>query len=98
MSNNINELYGDYSTIPVIKYVKTPYIGLRSLADRTILAPGCKDNTCTKYDDEAVKSAAQGADVVVVCLGTGYYPIIISHVLLYYGLVVVTMSHLLHFS
>ena len=72
MANDIKELYGDYSPTPVVRYASTPFKGLQRLADQVTLASGCNNNRCNKYNVSTVKNATDGADVIIVCLGTGY--------------------------
>ncbi|XP_035663483.1 probable beta-D-xylosidase 6 [Branchiostoma floridae] len=72
-ADNLPALYGDYSPIPDPKFSSTPLQGLSGLAGKTQHAAGCKgsDPVCTDYDQQEVKMAVEGADLVVVCLGTG---------------------------
>ncbi|KAL3881454.1 hypothetical protein ACJMK2_027896 [Sinanodonta woodiana] len=71
MADNLLQLFGDYSADIDPKYSTTPYQGLKSLAQQVILAPGCIDNKCDTYLPSTIAQAVQGAQLVVVCLGTG---------------------------
>lgn len=71
MSDNVNQLFGDYTPQIDHHYTTTPYAGLKSLANTVSHASGCSDNHCAKYDQSALQSAVGHSDVVVVCLGTG---------------------------
>ncbi|XP_046565737.1 xylan 1,4-beta-xylosidase-like [Haliotis rubra] len=71
MSNDSQDLFGDYTAFPDPRFVVTPYMGLKRLASTVSLASGCNDTWCQKYDAQAVTAAIYGADVVFVCLGHG---------------------------
>jgi beta-glucosidase len=71
MADNLEQLFGDYSATPNPAYSSTPYGGLKSAADTVVLAHGCTDNWCSKYNADEIKNATLAADVVIVCLGTG---------------------------
>ncbi|XP_064618411.1 uncharacterized protein LOC135482386 [Liolophura sinensis] len=71
MSDNVNQLFGDYTPQIDRHYTTTPYAGLKSLANTVSHASGCSDNRCAKYDQSGLQSAVGQSDVVVVCLGTG---------------------------
>ncbi|XP_006823397.1 uncharacterized protein LOC100375395 [Saccoglossus kowalevskii] len=70
LADNVDALYGDYSATPN-NYTVTPRNGLARLAGNTSYASGCDNPKCRKYDSGQVKSAVSGADMVVVCVGTG---------------------------
>ncbi|XP_078703431.1 uncharacterized protein LOC144928628 [Branchiostoma floridae x Branchiostoma belcheri] len=72
-ADNLGALYGDYAPIPDPKFSSTPLQGLSGLAGKTQHGAGCKgsDPVCEDYDQQDVKMAVEGADLVVVCLGTG---------------------------
>ncbi|XP_019615390.1 PREDICTED: probable beta-D-xylosidase 6 [Branchiostoma belcheri] len=72
-ADNLGALYGDYAPIPDPKFSSTPLQGLSCLAGKTQHGAGCKgsDPVCEDYDQQDVKMAVEGADLVVVCLGTG---------------------------
>ncbi|XP_071942033.1 uncharacterized protein [Antedon mediterranea] len=63
-------LFGDYTPTIDPKYTTTPRGGLSHIAVSTKYAAGCNNAKCSKYDANAIKSAIEGADVIVVCLGT----------------------------
>ena len=72
MANNSEQLFGDYSPTTDPKFVKTPLRGLTDLNFSMNYAAGCVDGTqCLNYSQGDVKTALTGADLVVVCLGTG---------------------------
>ncbi|XP_062594611.1 uncharacterized protein LOC134256035, partial [Saccostrea cucullata] len=72
MANNSDQMFGDYSPTTDPKFVKTPLKGLSELNFSMNYAAGCLDGTpCQNYSQEDVKTALVGADLVVVCLGTG---------------------------
>lgn len=72
MANNTDQLFGDYSPTTDPKFVKTPLKGLTELNFSMNYAAGCVDGTrCLNYSQDDVKTALVGADLVVVCLGTG---------------------------
>ncbi|XP_071095228.1 uncharacterized protein [Haliotis cracherodii] len=71
MSNDSQDLFGDYTAFPDSRFVITPYMGLKRLASTVSLASGCNDTWCQRYDPQSVTAAIQGADIVFVCLGHG---------------------------
>lgn len=72
MANNTDQLFGDYSPTTDPRFVKTPLKGLTELNFSMNYAAGCVDGTrCLNYSQDDVKTALVGADLVVVCLGTG---------------------------
>ena len=73
MADNLNGLFGDYSPTPDPKYTQTPRQGLSSLGIKVNYAAGCNntDPKCMDYDTTSLKQAVTGADLVIVCLGTG---------------------------
>ncbi len=71
MADNLEQLYGDYGSLVVHKYAKTPLHTLRNLASSHRYAAGCSDTKCTNYDSSAIKAAVAHSDIVIVCLGTG---------------------------
>ena len=74
MTDNLAQLYGDYSTAIDPRYGKTPLQGLSRLGDQVAYGPGCTDNKCTHYDSSNVTQAVTGAQLVLVSLGTGTVP------------------------
>lgn len=72
MANNTDQLFGDYSPTTDPRFVKTPLKGLTELNFSMNYAAGCVDGTrCLNYSQDDVRTALVGADLVVVCLGTG---------------------------
>ncbi|NXA42379.1 XYL2 arabinofuranosidase, partial [Eudromia elegans] len=70
-ADNPRVLFGDYAPIPEPQYIYTPRRGLEMLAANVSFVAGCKEPRCQDYVPAEVEAAVQGADVVVVCLGTG---------------------------
>ncbi len=70
VADNINELFG-WPSSPINQYSKTPWQTLKTLGNESVLAPGCDSNHCHNYDRQSVRNATTGADLVIVCLGTG---------------------------
>ncbi|XP_070805536.1 uncharacterized protein [Pituophis catenifer annectens] len=70
-ADKANLLFGDYAPIPEPKYIYTPRRGLATISANVTCALGCEDPKCLVYYPKEVKAAVEGADVVVVCLGTG---------------------------
>ena len=56
---------------PCASVCKDPYTGLMQMANVTRLATGCDEGLCEHYNESDVMDAMDGADVIVVCLGTG---------------------------
>lgn len=72
MANNTDQMFGDYSPTTDFSFVKTPLTGLGELNFSMNYAAGCLDGTpCLNYSQNDVRTALTGADLVVVCLGTG---------------------------
>ena len=71
MANNSEQLFGDYGSNVVPQFTTTPYQGLQKMATNTTYASGCDDTKCQTYQPYDVMHAASGADVIIVCLGTG---------------------------
>lgn len=70
--NNPYSLFGDYSPSVMVEYVVTPLQGLSTAFGMKLAnASGCDDEHCKKYSSDDIKRATSGADLVVVCLGTG---------------------------
>ncbi|XP_068773671.1 uncharacterized protein [Struthio camelus] len=70
-ADNPRVLFGDYAPIPEPQYIYTPRRGLEMLPANVSFAAGCSEPRCQQYSPAEVEGAARGADVVVVCLGTG---------------------------
>ncbi|XP_041464587.1 beta-D-xylosidase 1-like [Lytechinus variegatus] len=70
-ANNSNLLFGDYAPEPDSRFVTTVLEGLSPIATKTRNASGCPYPKCEAYDQQGVMNAVAGADMVVVCLGTG---------------------------
>lgn len=66
-----NEIYGDYSPSVSPQFTTTVAQGLVKLSSTVIAASGCNGVKCTSYSREGITEAVQGADLVVVALGTG---------------------------
>ena len=71
MADNVEEQYGDYAALVNPTYATTPLQSLVQLATSHSHGPGCKDNRCKNYNNTEVKAAVTGADLVIICLGTG---------------------------
>ncbi|NXL86243.1 XYL2 arabinofuranosidase, partial [Alectura lathami] len=70
-ADNPQVLFGDYAPVPEPQYIYTPRRGLQVLAANVSFAAGCREPQCQRYSRAEVEDAVQGADVVLVCLGTG---------------------------
>lgn len=70
-ADNPVQQMGDYGPDIDPLYTSTVSSGLAPLAEKVVTVPGCKDTWCVDYDQKAVISAVQDADLVVVALGTG---------------------------
>ncbi|NXK57118.1 BXL6 xylosidase, partial [Chauna torquata] len=70
-ADNPQVLFGDYAPVPEPRYIYTPRRGLQMLPANVSFAAGCREPRCQRYSRAEVEDAARGADVVVVCLGTG---------------------------
>ena len=73
MADNMNNIAGDYVPDPSIQYQVTPIKGLENVATTYSFAEGCQnsDPKCLTYDAASISKAVDGADIIVVCLGTG---------------------------
>ncbi len=71
MIHNMYQQYGGYSPAVSDEYSSTPLDTLSKLGETYAYAEGCDDMRCNNYDGDIVKEAADGSDVVIVCLGTG---------------------------
>ncbi len=73
VADNVDVIFGGYAPDPDPRYIQTPRQGLKDLANNEQYASGCQnsDPKCMDYDSDSIKKAVQGADLVVVCLGTG---------------------------
>ena len=69
--SNLDKIYGSYASNVNYKYAKTPAQGLTSLAQTIVNASGCNNPKCALYKSSDVEKAVEGADMVIVCLGTG---------------------------
>ena len=63
--------FGSYASDEIKQYTPSLEISLSPLAATITQAKGCGDAACSNYDSEAVREAVDGADVVIVALGTG---------------------------
>ena len=70
-ANEAEEIYGDYSPLVSRQFVTTVAEGLVKLAVKVDSASGCDDVKCGSYSADVVTKAVDGADLVVVALGTG---------------------------
>ena len=70
-TNEYEEIYGDYSPHVSRQFTTTVAEGLAKLAVKVEAVSGCDDVKCEKYSAEEVTKAVDGADLVVVALGTG---------------------------
>ena len=73
-ADSYKELFGDYSPDPNPQFTKTPRQGLKKLAAKNSYAAGCDSPKCKTYHERDVAFAIDGADMAVVCLGTGKSP------------------------
>ena len=71
MTDNMDQLFGDYSPAIDSQYTTSPYDGLKSAAVNSVLAKGCNDNRCGSYNADEIKNATLWSDIIIVCLGTG---------------------------
>ena len=73
LSDNTPAIFGGYAPNPDPKYVVSPFAGLKGLGAVVTHEAGCVNNdvACKKYNSTAIHSAVQGADLVIVALGTG---------------------------
>ncbi|XP_052812007.1 uncharacterized protein LOC128239425 [Mya arenaria] len=72
MADNLVQQYGSYAADVSAKYARSPLAGLRPMADTVNFAAGCNDNKCANYSAPDVQKAMKGAQLVVICLGTGW--------------------------
>lgn len=70
-ADNPVQQMGDYGPDVDLKYTSTVSSGLAGLGQNVVNVSGCKDTWCVDYDQKAVISSVQEADLVVVSLGTG---------------------------
>lgn len=70
-ANEYEEIYGDYSPLVSRQFTTTVAEGLAKLAVKVENVSGCDDVKCEKYAADDVIKAVDGADLVVVALGTG---------------------------
>ncbi|NXJ13842.1 BXL6 xylosidase, partial [Odontophorus gujanensis] len=70
-ADNPRVLFGDYAPVPEPQYIYTPRRGLEMLLANVSFAAGCREPRCQEYVGDEVEDAVRGADVVLVCLGTG---------------------------
>ena len=71
--SNLDKIYGSYSSKVNYKYAKTPAEGIRSMAQMVINVSGCNYPNCTSYVSSGMEKAIDGADMIIVCLGTGQW-------------------------
>jgi len=71
MADDPTSIFGTYAAHPDSSYVTTPVDGLSRLSVDTQHAAGCNDPACRNYSADAVRTAVEGAEFVVVCLGLG---------------------------
>ena len=69
--DNTDVYFGNYASDQVKQF--TPFLGesLSHLATSVYVARGCSNPRCVTYDSGLVKRTVDGADVVIVALGTG---------------------------
>ncbi|XP_039209267.1 probable beta-D-xylosidase 2 isoform X1 [Crotalus tigris] len=70
-ADKANLLFGDYAPVPDPQYIYTPRRGLAAISANVTSALGCENPRCLQYNPKDVKAAIEGADVAIVCLGTG---------------------------
>ncbi|XP_067653496.1 uncharacterized protein [Haliotis asinina] len=71
MSDNKNDLKGDYAAQTDSRLVESALDGLKNLANHVNVKDGCDDVTCNHLDNNDVISAINGVDAIFVCLGGG---------------------------
>jgi len=71
MADDPTAIFGTYTPHPDRRFVTTPVDGLSRLSNDTQHAGGCDNPACHNYDSDAVRSAVEQAQLVVVCLGLG---------------------------
>lgn len=70
-SIDVKTYFGDYSPNVDLDYTVSVAAGLLDLTENLDAVSGCDNPKCVKYDGESVQIAVKGADLIVVCLGTG---------------------------
>ncbi|XP_071112760.1 uncharacterized protein [Haliotis cracherodii] len=71
MANNTIQLFGNYAPDMNPKYTTNPLQGITTLWSAVRYGAGCTDNKCSQYSSQEVRTAAKGAGLIFVCLGTG---------------------------
>ncbi|XP_035825801.1 beta-xylosidase/alpha-L-arabinofuranosidase 1 [Aplysia californica] len=71
MGDNPSQMYGKYSVDLDKARVSTPRQALTKVGETFAYASGCERTSCKSYNDDDIKKAVQGSEVVVVALGTG---------------------------
>lgn len=71
MADDPTAIFGTYTAHPDRSFVTTPVDGLSRLSLDTQHAAGCDNPACHNYNADAVRTAVQGAQLVIVCLGLG---------------------------
>ena len=73
MADSVQNIMGNYAPEPSAQFITTPRQGLQGIASSIAFAEGCSASSarCSVYDSVSVTNAVSGADLVVVCLGTG---------------------------
>ncbi|BFZ18922.1 hypothetical protein BsWGS_21961 [Bradybaena similaris] len=70
--DNANLLFGDYHASTHASYIKTPLRALRQVYPSARSGKACNDtNLCQQYNQNVTRSVVNGADLVIVLLGTG---------------------------
>jgi beta-glucosidase len=70
-AQDYEQIYGEYSPEVSREFTTTVAEGLAKLAVKVEAASGCNSVPCDKYSAGEVEKAVDGADLVVVALGTG---------------------------
>ncbi|XP_072166622.1 uncharacterized protein [Diadema setosum] len=70
-ANATDLLFGNYHANTDRTYITNVLSGLSPLATETRFAAGCEYPKCPSYNQTSISAAVDGADLVVVCLGTG---------------------------
>ncbi|XP_071098426.1 uncharacterized protein [Haliotis cracherodii] len=71
MSDNKNDLKGDYASGTDSRLVDSALDGLKNLANHVNVKDGCNDVNCNHLNNHDVISAVSGVDAIFVCLGGG---------------------------
>ncbi|XP_048236733.1 beta-xylosidase/alpha-L-arabinofuranosidase 2-like [Haliotis rufescens] len=72
MSDNKNDIRGDYASYTDHNFVDSALDGLKNLANHVNYKSGCGDGvTCNQLKNNDVISAVSGVDAIFVCLGGG---------------------------